>query len=149
MRDDISNELYMPLSSTIVLKRKKEILYVPLDFKNGLNIDAPVDSGAYVSAIPQKELDRLKQQAPSNIIKIDEPPNFRIQVAIGKLEKPIATATLKFHIGDHIFAEHSVVMKNLTGPMIRLHFMRHNSVIIVNTHGPIHIPHLTMQVKVH
>ena len=51
VRDDITNELYMPLSSTIVLKRKKEMLYVPLDFENGLKIDALVDSGAYVSAI--------------------------------------------------------------------------------------------------
>ena len=31
VRDDSTNELYMPLSSTIVLKRKKEMLYVPLD----------------------------------------------------------------------------------------------------------------------
>ena len=31
-RDDITSERYMPLSSTIVLKRKKEMLYVPLDF---------------------------------------------------------------------------------------------------------------------
>ena len=28
VRDDTINELYMPLSSTIVLKRKKEMLYV-------------------------------------------------------------------------------------------------------------------------
>ena len=54
VRDDITNEFYMPLSSTIVLKRKKEMLYVPLDFENGLTIDALVDSGAYVSAIAQK-----------------------------------------------------------------------------------------------
>ena len=60
VRDDITNELYMPLSSTTVLKRKKEMLYVPLDFKNGLTIDAFVDSGAYVSAIAQKELNRIK-----------------------------------------------------------------------------------------
>ena len=51
VRDETTNELYMPLSSTIVLKRKKEMLYVPLDFDNGLTIDALVDSGAYVSAI--------------------------------------------------------------------------------------------------
>ena len=74
---DITNALYMPLSSTIVLKRKKERLYVPLDFENGLTIDALVNSGAYVSAIAQKELDRIKQQSPSNILKIDDPPNFR------------------------------------------------------------------------
>ena len=147
VRNDITNELYMPLSSTIVLKRKKEMLYVALDFENGLTIDALVDSGVYVSAIAQKELDRIKQQAPSYILKIDDPPNFQIQVANGELEKPTATTTLKFHIGDHIFAEHFVVMKNLTGPFIGLHFMRHNSVVIDNTHGLIQFPHLTMQVK--
>ena len=38
-------------------------------------------------------------------------------------------------------------MKNLTGPIIGLHFMRHNSVVIDATHGLIHFPHLTMQVK--
>ena len=38
-------------------------------------------------------------------------------------------------------------MKNLTGPLIELHFMRHNSVVIDTTHGLIHFPHLTMQVK--
>ena len=147
VRDEITNELYMPLSSTIVLKRKKEMLYVPLDFENGLTIDAFLDSEAYVSAIAQKELDRFQQQAPSNTLKIDDPDNFQIQVANGQLEKPTATATLKFDIGDHIFAEHFVVMKNLTGPIIGLHFMKHNSVVIDTTHGLIYFPHLTMQVK--
>ena len=140
VRDDSTNELYMPLTSTIVLKRKKEMLYVPLDFKNGLTIDAFVDSGAYVSAIAQNELDRIKQQAPSNILKIDDPPNFQIQVANGQLEKPTATATLKFDIGDHLLEEYFLVMKNLTGPITGLHFMRHNSVVIDTTHGLIHFP---------
>ena len=54
LRDDITKELYMPLSSTIALKRKKEMLYVPLDFENGLKIDARVASGAYVNAIAQE-----------------------------------------------------------------------------------------------
>ena len=137
----------MTLCSTIVLKRKEEMLYVPLDFEIGLTIDAFVDSGAYGSAIVQKELDRIKQQSPSNIFKLDEPHIFQIQVANGQLEKPTATVTLKFDIGDHIFAEQFVVMKNLTGPIIGLHFMRHNSVVIDTTHGLIHFPHLTMQVK--
>ena len=145
--DEITNELCMPLSSTFVLKRKKEMLYVRLDFQNGLTKDALVDSGAYVSAIAQKELDRIKQQSPSSVLKIDDPPNFQIQVANGQLEKPTATATLKFDIGDHIFVEHFVVMKNLTGPIIGFHFMRHNSVVIDTTHGRIHFPYLTMQVK--
>ena len=119
------------------------MLYDPPDFENGLTIDALVESGAFISAMAQKELDRIKQQAPSTIQKIDEPPNFQIQVANGQFEKPIATATLKFDIGDHIF----VVMKNLTGPIIGLHFMRHNSVVIDTTHGLIHFPQLTMLVK--
>ena len=130
VRDDITNELYMALSSTIVLKRKKEMLYVPLDFENGLILDALVDSGAYVSATAQKKLDRIQQQAPSNILKIDDPPNFQIQVANDQLEKPTATATFKFDICEYIFAEHFVVMKNLTGPIIGLHFMKHNSGVI-------------------
>ena len=104
MRDDITNELYMPLSSTIILKRKNEMLYVPLDFENGLTIDALVDSGAYASAMAQTELDRIKQQAPANIFKIDDPQNVQTQIANGQLEKPISTATLKFDIGDNTFA---------------------------------------------
>ena len=147
VRDDITNELYMPLSSTIVLKRKKEMLYVPLDYENGLTIDALVDSRAYVSAIARKLLDKVQQQAPSNILKIDDPPNFQIQLANGQLEKPTATATLKFDIGDHKFAEPFLVMTNLTGPIIGLHFMKHNRVVIDTTHGLIHFPHLTVQVK--
>ena len=92
-------------------------------------------------------MDRIQQQAPSNILKIDDPPSFQIQVANGQLEKPRATATLKFDISDHIFAEHFVVIKNLTGPIVGLHFMQHNSVVIDTTHGLIHFPHLTKQVK--
>ena len=145
--DDFTNKLYMPLSSTIVLKRKKEMMYVSLDFENGLTTDALVDSGAYVSAIAQKELDRIEQQAPSIILKIDDSPNFQIQVANGQLEKPIATTTLEFDIGDHIIAEHFVVVKNLTGPKLGLHFTEHNSLVIDTPHGLIHFPHLTMKVK--
>ena len=38
-------------------------------------------------------------------------------------------------------------MKNLNGPIIGVHFIRHNSGVIDTTHGLIHFPHLTMQVK--
>ena len=147
VRDEQTNEVYLPLSSTVVLKRKQEMLYVPLDFENILTVDALVDSGAIVSAIAYDELDTIKQKAPNNILEIDEPPNFQIQVANGQLEKPLSTVTLKFEIGDNIFAEHVVVMKKLTGPIIGLHFMRNNSVVIDTTHGLIHFPHMTMQVK--
>ena len=147
VRDDITNELLMPLSSKKVLERQEEMLYVSLYFKNDLTIDVFVDSGANISAIAQKKLDRVKQQAPSHILKIDDPPNLQIQVANGQLENPIATTTFKFDIGEHNFAKHFVVMKNLTGPITGLHFIRHNSVVIHTTHRLINFPHLTLQVK--
>ena len=122
------------------------MVYVPLDFKNSRTKDALVDLGASVNAIAQSQLDRIKQQALAKIFKIDDLPNFQIQVANGQLAKSITTATLSFDIGDKTFAEHSV-MKILTGPIIGMHFMRHNSVVIDSTHVLIHFPHLTMQVK--
>ena len=147
VRDEQTNELYLPLTSTVILKRKQEMLYVPLDFENNLTVDALVDSRAFVSAIAQDDLETIKQKAPNNILKIDDPSNFQIQVANGQLEKPLSTATLTFEIGDNSFVEHFVVMKELTGPIIGLHFMRNNSVVIDTTHGLIHFPHLMMQVK--
>ena len=101
VRDELTNEVYLPLTSTVVLKRKLEMLYVPLDFDNNLTVDDLVDSGAFVSAIAQNDLETIKQKAPKNILKIDDPPNFQIQVANGQLEKPLSTATLKFEIGDN------------------------------------------------
>ena len=147
VRDEQTNELYLPLTSTVVLKRKQEMLYVPLDFENDHTLDALVDSGEFVSAIAQDDLETIKQKAPNSILKIDEPPNFQIQVANRQLEKPLSTATLKIEIGDNTFAEHFVVMKKLTGPIIGLHFMRNNSVVVDTTRGLILFPHLTMQVK--
>ena len=147
VRDEQTNEVYLPLTSTVVLKRKQEMLYVPLDFENNLTVDALVDSGAFVSAIAQDDLESMKQKAPNNILKIDDPHNFQIQVANGQLEKPLSTATLTFEIGDNSFAEHFGVIKKITRPIIGLHFMRNNSVVIDMTHGLIHFPHLTMQVK--
>ena len=89
VRDEQTNELYLPLTSTVVQKRKQEMLYVPLDFENNHTVDALVDSGAFVSAIAQDDLEMIKQKAPNNILKIDNPPNFQIQVANSQLEKPI------------------------------------------------------------
>ena len=76
VRDEQTNEVYLPLTSTVVLKRKQEMLYVPLDFENNLTVDALADSGAFVSAIAQDDSDTIKEKAPNNILKIDDPPNF-------------------------------------------------------------------------
>ena len=89
VRDEQTNEVYPPLTSAVVPKRKQEKLYVPLDFQNNLTVDALVDLGAFVTAIAEDDLDTMKQKAPNNILKIDNPPNFQIQVATGQLEKPL------------------------------------------------------------
>ena len=123
------------------------MLYVPLDFEKYLTVGALVDSRAFVIASAQDDLDTIKEKAQNELLKIDNLPNFRIQVANGQLEKPSSTATLKNEILDNTFAEHFVVKKKLTGPTFGLHFMRNNSVVIDTTHGLIHFPHLTMQVK--
>ena len=147
LRDEQTNEIYLSLTSTVVLKRKQEMLYVPLDFENNLTVDALVDSRASVSAIAEDDLETIKRKAPNNILKIDDPPNFQIQVANGQLEKPLSTTPLKFEVGDNSFAEHFVIMKKLTRPIIGLYFTRNNSVVIDTTHGLIHFPHLTLQGK--
>ena len=136
VRDEQTNELYRPVTSTVVLKRKQEFFYMPLDFDNNLTVDALIDSGAYVSVIAQNDLDTIRQKASDKILKIDDPPNFQIQVANGQIEKPLATATPQSEIGGNIFIEHFVVMKNLTGPIMGLHFMRNNSVVIDTTEHP-------------
>ena len=110
VRDEIMNEPYKPLSFSIVLKQKKEMLYVPLDFENGRTKEAFVELEAYVSAIGQGELDKIKQQAPANIFKIHNPLNYQTQVVNGQLEKPTTTATRQSDIRDSTFAEHFVVL---------------------------------------
>ena len=147
LSDEQAEELYVTSTSTVVLKPKQEILYVPLDFESNLTVNAFVDSGTYFGAIAQNDLDTIRQKALKNILKIHDAPIFQIQIAKGQLEKPLATATLKIVIEDKIFAEHFVVKKKILGPKLRWHFLRNNSVVIHTTHGLIHFPHLSMQVK--
>ena len=83
VRDEQIIELHLPLTFTEVLKRKQERLYVPLDFEKNLTVNALVDSRAYISAIIHNELETLKQTAPIKFLKLDNLPNFQIQVANG------------------------------------------------------------------
>ena len=149
MKEGETIELYMPLTSTIVLKREKQqgSTVFASEFRNSLNKDASSDSRAYVSPVSQNEVDEINQQAPNIILKSDDNPNFQIQVANGHVEKPLSTATPKFDIWDKAFAEHFVVMKKCTRPIIGFHFMKHNSVVIDTTQCLIHFIYLTKQVK--
>ena len=64
VRDEQTNEVYLQLTSPVVLKRKQEMLYLPLDFETNLTVDALVDSRAFVSAIAQNDLDTIKRESP-------------------------------------------------------------------------------------
>ena len=63
VRDEQTNEVSLLLTSTVVLKWKQEKLYVPLDSQNNLTVDALVDPVAFVSAIAQNDLDKIKEQS--------------------------------------------------------------------------------------
>ena len=97
--------------------------------------------------LPRMTWTQKKQIALNNFLKIDEPPNFQLKVADGKLGKLLAGTRLKCETADNIFAEYFVVMKKLTGPNIGLHFMSINSVVLDAKRGHIHFPYSMMQVK--
>ena len=112
MIDEQTKQIYLPLTSTVVLQRKEEMLYLPLDFENLLTVDALVDSGAFVSVIAQYNLDTIREKALNNVLEIDDPPNFQIELTNSQLEKLLARARLKFETGDNLFTEQFVVTKH-------------------------------------
>ena len=58
--DELTIEVYLQLTSTVVLKRKQGMFYVPLDFGNNLTVDALVNSRSYVCAFSHIDLDTRK-----------------------------------------------------------------------------------------
>ena len=75
--DEQTIEFYLPLTCTVVLKRKQEKLFVPLDFENNLTVYALVDSGAYVSAIAHPSLRTVEKLNPFyNLLETEVPINI-------------------------------------------------------------------------
>ena len=64
MRDERTNEVYLPITSTVLLEEKQEMLNVPLDVEENPTVDALVYSVAFVSAIAQNDLNRTKRESP-------------------------------------------------------------------------------------
>ena len=64
VRDEQTNKSYLPLTYTVVLKRKQGMLYLRLDYENNLTLDALVDLVAFVRAIAQNDLDTKKRETP-------------------------------------------------------------------------------------
>ena len=93
----------------IALKKKKRMLFLPVEF-NTVNIDALVDSGAYINAINERDAEKLRQNTSQCTVNRAPPPSFKVQYANAEFEQPLATYTLRFKIGDYTFEETFIVM---------------------------------------
>ena len=130
---------YIPLMSAIALKKKKRMLFLPVDF-NSVKIDALVDSGAYINAISERDAEKLRQDANQCIIHKAPPPPFKVQYANAELEQPLATYTLRFKIGNYTFEETFIVMNQMSFPIIGLAVLRKHAAILDTAQGTIDFP---------
>ena len=138
---------FLPLSTRMLLKNKRKMLYFPMDFGE-LTIDGLIDTGALSSAISEADLRKIRLLAPHTILNEGPPPAFQIMVANGQLEAPIATVELQFEVGDITFREKFIVMTNLTSPLIGLLFLQRNSTILDMRQGILNFPFFSMQLKI-
>ena len=145
-RDPITKEECIPIFSAVSLKKKKKMLFAPMDFQD-LTLDALIDSGALVNCISETDYNKILQMSPKDIVKELEPPPFKLQVANGDIETPTKTIILQFEIGDWNFKETFIVAKRLTGPILGLTFLKNNSAILDVSQGLLHFPHLTYSIE--
>ena len=100
---------YIPLMSAITLTKKRLMLFFRLEFDK-TKTDALVDSGAYINAINETDIDKMQKESNASITGKAPPPPFKIQYANTELEKTLATYTMKFKIGDYTFEENFIIM---------------------------------------
>ena len=55
-------ETYIPLHSTIILKKKRRMLYLPLEFGE-ITMDGLVDSGAFINAMSWSDYNAIKMNS--------------------------------------------------------------------------------------
>ena len=69
-QDPITQETQkcIPIFSAVALKRKKKMLFAPMDFKN-LTLDALIDSGALVNCISEADYRNFHQMTPKTSLK--------------------------------------------------------------------------------
>ena len=77
LRGEKTNEVCLPLTSTVVLKREQEMLYVPVDFENNPTVDAMVDSRALVSATARMTWTQYNGKPQRILSKSTNLPMFR------------------------------------------------------------------------
>ena len=89
------NLLNLPISTSLTLKQKRHVYYIPMDFEK-LTLDGLIDTGALTSAISEQDLNKIKLLANEAIKETGPPTKFQIMVANGQLQVPIGTVLLKF-----------------------------------------------------
>ena len=153
--EDITNHIqfdqepslsYLPMSTSLTLKRKSHMYYMPMDFEK-LKLDGLINTGALTSAISEQDLNKIKMIANEAIKDTGPLPNFQIMVANGQLEVPIGTVLLEFVMADFMLRDNFIIMKNFTNPLIGLCFLRRNNAVFDVTQGILIFPYLLMQLK--
>ena len=132
--DHDRNLSYLPISTSLTLKRKRHIYYKPMVFKK-LTLVGLIDTGALRSALSEQDLNKIKLLANEAIKETGPPPNFQIMVANGQLEVLIITVLLEFEVADFMLRGNFISMKNLPVPLIGLCFLRRNNAIFHVTQG--------------
>ena len=134
---------YLPLMSTINLKKRRRMLYLPLEFGE-ITLDGLVDSGAYINAISWSDYTMIRNNTENCIIKEYPQPPFKIECANATIEQPIATADMQFNIGSYTFTDTFVVLSRTSFPLVGLNFMRNHQAVLDTANGTITFPHIEM-----
>ena len=108
-------DTYIPLHSTIVLKNRRRMLYLPLEFGE-LTMDGLVDSGAFINAMSWSDYNAIKMNSDTCVIKEYPQPPFKIECANAQLEQHIATADIQFNIGTYTFTDTFVILSKTSFP---------------------------------
>ena len=144
--DKERNLSYLPISTSLTLKRKRHMYYISFDFEK-LTLDGLIDTGALTSAISEQDLNKIKLLANEATKETGPPPNFQIMVSNGPLGAPIGTVLLEVEVGDFMLKENFIIMKNLPNPLIRLCLYRRSNAIFDVTQDILIFPYLSMQLE--
>ena len=100
---------YKPLHSTKPLKKRRRMLYLPLEFRE-VTMDGLVDSGAFINAMSWSDYNAIKMNSDNCVLKEYPQPLFKIECANAQLEQPIATADIQFNIGTYTITDTFVIL---------------------------------------
>ena len=134
-------ETHIPLHSTIILKKRRRMLYLPLEFGE-ITMDGLVDSGAFINSMSWSDYNAIKMNSDSCVIKEYPQPPFKIECANAQLEQPIATADIQFNIETYTFTDTFVILSKTSFPIKGLNFMRNHQAVIDTANGTINFPHV-------